>query len=108
MDEDDEVPNAPAVGSNEPKDPKELSKAMYACAVASGHPSDKLWTQDDFLSLDVIPNKDMEKLLETVQLMLQQGLLKMLTKGTATVWRLVKREDAAKSVYLCLAQRLSS
>lgn len=98
MNEDEELPDAPAVGSTQPKDIKELAETMYACAIASAQPPEKLWTQADFLSLGIIPNGEVLTLAETLRLMMEKGRLKLLTKEQTSVWRLVKKEDAERSV----------
>ena len=77
-----------------PSNHKELCNALYAsCAT---HSTEKEFTQQDILALNVIPNGDMKKLQDCLQQLAQDGLLKMMTKEGQLCWRVVKKEDAAR------------
>ena len=73
---------------------KELRNALYArCA---SQPADKIFNQNDLLSLDVIPNNDLNQLLSCTRRLTKEGLFKLMSRDGRACWKVVKREDAAK------------
>lgn len=73
---------------------KMLKNALYAqCA---NRPAESIFTQDELLSLEVIPNNDLEKLLSCTRQLTKEGLFKLMTKDGRACWKVVKRDDAAK------------
>lgn len=73
---------------------KELCDALYAsCAT---HPAEKLFAQEDLLSLNVIPNGNVEMLALCINQLLTDGLFKLMQSNGKPCWKVVKREDAAK------------
>ncbi|KAI4092687.1 MAG: hypothetical protein LQ348_002353 [Seirophora lacunosa] len=82
-------PTAPATVS-----PPETKNALYArCA---SFPSETIFSQDDLLELDIIPNKNLDLLLQCTKKLTQEGLFKLLSHENRAVWRVVKKEDAQK------------
>ena len=80
--------------------PKELQNALYArCA---SQPADKIFDQHDLLALGVIPKDDLGRLLVCTKQLSKDGLLKVMTRDGVACWRVVKREDAARSVSIIL------
>ena len=73
---------------------EELCNALYASC--STHPVDKLFSQDELLSFHVIPNGDLGQLTECLNNLTSQGLFKLMNKDGGVVWKIVKKEDAAK------------
>ncbi|KAI9814695.1 MAG: 34-kDa subunit of RNA polymerase III (C) [Thelocarpon impressellum] len=73
---------------------KELKNVMYACC--SRAPPDTLFSQEDLLALKVVPNDDVALLSQCVQALLDEGLLKVLTLPTGTVWKILRREEAER------------
>ncbi|MCJ1328601.1 34-kDa subunit of RNA polymerase III (C) [Thelotrema lepadinum] len=73
---------------------KHLCSIIHAVCVAQ--PLEKLWFQEDFLDLNVIPSGDLEKLQQCIQGLSSEGLLKLHKKDGITCWRVVTRENAAK------------
>ena len=75
---------------------EELSKALYAsCASQS---TLEIFDQDQLLSMEVIPNKDIKQLLFCVQQLVRDGLFKIMKKDGQICWKIVKRDDASKYV----------
>ena len=73
---------------------EELCNALYAsCAT---HQADKLFSQDELLSLNVIPNGDLTLLRDCLNSLTSHGLLKLMSKDGRTIWKIVRKEDAAK------------
>lgn len=77
-----------------PASPKELYNALYASCASQ--PADKVFNQEDLLSLNIIPNNDLQELLVCLQRLAKDGLLKVMTKDGKPCWKVVKKEDAAK------------
>lgn len=76
--------------------PKMLKNALYArCA---NLPAESIFSQDDLLSLDVIPGNDLEQLLSCTRQLTKEGLFKLMSKDGRACWKVVKRDDAAKCV----------
>ncbi|KAL8970738.1 MAG: hypothetical protein Q9197_003655 [Variospora fuerteventurae] len=74
--------------------PSEIKNALYArCAT---FPSETILSQDDLLELDIIPNKNLDLLLQCTKKLTQEGLFKLLSHENRAVWRVVKKEDAQK------------
>lgn len=86
-----------ASAANEPSavpSMKELKHALYArCATQR---ADRVFTQQDLLAFDVIPDGDLKQLQACTTQLSKEGLLKMMTKDGKLCWKLVKKEDAAK------------
>lgn len=76
--------------------PKMLKNALYArCA---NLPAETIFSQDNLLSLNVIPDNDLEQLLSCTRQLTKEGLFKLMSKDGRACWKVVKRDDAAKSV----------
>ena len=73
---------------------KELCSAVYAACSAQA--IDNLLTQDDFLSLNVIPEGDLELLTMCLNTLTKEGLLKLMTKEGKPCWKVIKKEDAQR------------
>ena len=86
-----------ASAANEPSpvpSTKELKHALYArCAT---QPADRVFTQQDLLAFDVIPDGDLKQLQACTTQLTKEGLLKLMTRDGKLCWKLVKKEDAAK------------
>lgn len=76
--------------------PVMLKNALYA-RCANLH-SDSIFSQDDLLSLEVIPRNDLEQLLSCTRQLTKEGLFKLMSKDGRACWKVVKRDDAAKCV----------
>lgn len=75
---------------------KELKNALYArCA---NLPADRVFTQDDLFSLEVIPRNDLNLLLVCTKQLTKEGLFKLMTRDGRTCWKVVKKDDAAKYI----------
>lgn len=74
--------------------PKELRNALYAkCAsFEDGH----VFTQDDILAFDIIPDNSIEQLLAYTKQLSKDGLFKLMSKDGKACWKVVKRADAVK------------
>lgn len=74
--------------------PKELRNALYGrCAsFEEGH----IFTQDELLAFDIIPEKSIEHLLAYTKQLAKDGLFKLMTKDGKACWKVVKRADAVK------------
>lgn len=73
-----------------------LKNALYArCA---NLPAESIFSQDDLLSLEVIPRNDLEQLLSCTRQLTKEGLFKLMSKDGRACWKVVKRDDAAKCV----------
>lgn len=77
-----------------PSSPKELSNALYASCASQA--ADKTFNQEELLSLNIIPNNNLEKLLQCLDRLARDGLLKVHTKEGKPCWKVVKKEDAKK------------
>ena len=89
------APVAEDIAVPEPS-PKEIQNALYArCA---SQPADKIFDQHYLLALGVIPNDDLGRLLLCTKQLSKDGLFKVMTRGGVACWRVVKREEAARSV----------
>lgn len=75
-------------------DAKKLSAALYAKCV-SDFPPDHLFYQQDLLSLGVIPDGNLNLLLECAQLLVQQNLFGIFFgKDDRLAWRVRSQSDA--------------
>lgn len=73
---------------------KMLKNALYArCA---NLPVDTIFSQNDLLSLEVIPNNHLDQLLSCTRQLTKEGLFKLMSKDGRACWKVVKRDDAAK------------
>lgn len=73
---------------------KMLKNALYArCA---NLPADRIFSQNDLLSLEVIPNNDLDQLLSCTRQLTKEGLFKLMSRDGRACWKVVKRDDAAK------------
>ncbi|KAI9717880.1 MAG: hypothetical protein M1812_004407 [Candelaria pacifica] len=73
---------------------KELQNALYnRCAQG---PTNALFYQDDLIEFDVIPGRNTKILLDCVQGLMNEGLLKVHTHDGLMAWKVVKQEDAAR------------
>lgn len=92
---DEDVPPVEPLG--EPS-LKEIKNALYArCASL---PTERVFTQGDLLSFQIIPHDDLQKLLSSTKQLTKEGLFKLMTKDGRACWKVVKREDAAKFVQI--------
>ena len=82
-------------GLVQPSSPKELYNALYA-SCASQAP-DKVFSQEDLLSLNLIPKDNLQELSDCLNRLCRDGLFRTQQKGGAMCWKVVKKEDAAKS-----------
>lgn len=73
-----------------------LKNALYA-RCANLH-AESIFSQDDLLSLEVIPSNDLEQLLSCTRQLTKEGLFKLMSKDGRACWKVVKRDDAAKCV----------
>ena len=81
-------------GPVKPSSPKELYNALYA-SCASQAPN-KIFSQEDLLSLNLIPRENLQDLTDCLNLLCRNGLFRVHNKGGAMCWKVVKKEDAAK------------
>ena len=74
--------------------PKELKMALYSrCASME---ENHVFDQDELLSFNIIPNRDVHELLKLTTQLAKDGLLKVMQKDNKICWRVVKKADAAK------------
>ena len=74
---------------------KDLANDLYAACVH--HTEDTaLFFQEDFLQLDVIPGRSLDKLNECVSRLSSQGLLKLHMQDGRACWKVIDVADAAK------------
>ncbi|KAL9600815.1 MAG: hypothetical protein Q9219_002953 [cf. Caloplaca sp. 3 TL-2023] len=74
--------------------PQEIKTALYArCASL---PSETIFSQDDLLDLAIIPDNNLDLLLQCTKKLTQEGLFKLFSRDGRAVWRVVKKEDAQK------------
>ena len=75
--------------------PHELQNALYAKCAQAG--LDRLWGQQDLLTLGVIAPDDVKTLLTTVQQLTNEGLFKSYHQTDGTMaWKVVGQNDAKK------------
>lgn len=76
---------------------KDLKNALYAhCASLA---TEKVFNQQDLISLKIIPNDDVNQLLSCTRQLTKDGLFKLMIKDGRPCWKVVKKEDAAKYVH---------
>ena len=82
--------------------PKELKMALYArCASLE---EGRVFSQDDLLSFNIIPDNNVQQLLIHTKQLAKDGLFKVMSKDNKICWKVVKKADAAKYVQLKLAK----
>ena len=81
-----------------PSSPKELCNALYASCASQ--PPDKIFNQQDLLSLKIIPGDKVAdqigELVTCLNRLTSDGLFKMYTKDGKPCWKVIKKEDAKK------------
>lgn len=94
MAKQDDIAKAEDVEPSTVSSQKELKNALYArCA---NQPAERVFSQNDLLSLNVIPNNDLQQLLLCTRQLTKDGLFKLWSRDGRACWRVVKRDDAAK------------
>ena len=78
-----------------PASPKELYNALYASCASQ--PEGKTFSQEELFALNVIPGNDLGQLMKCLSKLSEDKLFKLHTKDGKPVWKVVKRENAAKS-----------
>ncbi|KAI1500232.1 DNA-directed RNA polymerase III subunit RPC6 [Biscogniauxia marginata] len=74
-----------------------LKTLLYStCEEAANGIPDKLFTQEDLMALDVIPPKDVKKLLKIIQLLTDERLFAPVYMPSGLAWRLRPEAEAAK------------
>lgn len=74
----------------------EMKDTLYArCASL---PAERVFTQYDLISFQIIPDDDVNLLLSCTRQLTKEGLFKLMTKEGRPCWKVVKKEDAAKYV----------
>ena len=93
----DEVPTKDEGVNGEPRgvsSDKELRNALYAkCA---DFEEENVFTQDELIAFDIIPDNSIEKLQEITKQLANDGLFKVMKKDSKPCWKVVKRADALK------------
>ena len=73
---------------------QELYNALYASCASQIE--NKVFSQQQLLSLNIIPNNDVNQLLACTQRLTSNGLFKLMMKDGRPCWKVVKKEDAAR------------
>ncbi|KAI2640993.1 RNA polymerase Rpc34 subunit [Xylaria nigripes] len=74
-----------------------LKTQLYAaCEEACSGDPDRLFTQEDLTALDVVPPKDIKKLLQLIQILTNERLFAPVTLHSGLAWRLRPEAEAAK------------
>ncbi|KAI0396434.1 RNA polymerase Rpc34 subunit [Xylariaceae sp. FL0594] len=74
-----------------------LKTQLYAaCEDACSGDPDRLFTQEDLTALDVIPPKDIKKLLQIIQILTNERLFAPVHLHSGLAWRLRPEAEAAK------------
>ncbi|KAL9043477.1 MAG: hypothetical protein Q9214_003340 [Letrouitia sp. 1 TL-2023] len=85
---------ATAPGSSSTPNIVEMKNAIYArCAK---QPAETIFSQSDILEMKIIPKNNLQLLLECTQRLTREGLFRLMTRRGRAVWKVVKREEAAK------------
>ncbi|KAL9944510.1 34-kDa subunit of RNA polymerase III (C) [Verticillium nonalfalfae] len=85
----------PASSATDPTKLEVIKQAIYeACQNNGGE--DQLYTQDDLLELDVIPNRDASLLLKALQSLSNEKLLNAVATQSGLAWRWRPKAEAAK------------
>ncbi|MCJ1251321.1 34-kDa subunit of RNA polymerase III (C) [Trapelia coarctata] len=89
-----DIEDGNAAAQTTPSSPQELYNALYASCARQ--PEDKVFNQHDLLALGVIPNNNLNELMNCVNKLSQNKLFKTLLKDGIPCWKVVKKEEAAK------------
>ncbi|CRK43575.1 hypothetical protein BN1723_016216, partial [Verticillium longisporum] len=85
----------PTSSATDPTKLEVIKQAIYeACQNNGGE--DQLYTQDDLLELDVIPNRDASLLLKALQSLSNEKLLNAVATQSGLAWRWRPKAEAAK------------
>ncbi|KAI0203543.1 RNA polymerase Rpc34 subunit [Astrocystis sublimbata] len=77
--------------------PEDLKAKLYAaCGDACSSDPDRLFTQEDLTALDVVPPKDIKKLLQLIQSLTNEKLFAPVHLQSGLAWRLRPEAEAAK------------
>lgn len=79
--------------------PREIQNALYA-RCASEADEGKTFSQDDLLEFGIVPDNDVTQLLLYTKQLTKDGLFKLMARDGKAYWRVVKKDDAAKCVFL--------
>ena len=85
-----------AADAARPSSIKELADALYAECLRRLGDDNKQFYQDDLLGMNVIPNRDVDRLSACINLLTSKGLLTLMSRDGRSCWKVKKREDAAK------------
>ncbi|KAI0509108.1 RNA polymerase Rpc34 subunit [Xylaria bambusicola] len=79
------------------EDTAALKTQLYAaCEEACSSDPDRLFTQEDLTALDIIPPKDLKKLLQLIQILTNERLFAPVHLHSGLAWRLRPEAEAAK------------
>ncbi|KAL4930501.1 RPC34 RNA polymerase subunit family protein [Aspergillus undulatus] len=73
----------------------ELASRLYD-ACLNNFSTDHNFSQQELLSLDIIPKNDLPLLLQCTQSLVDQKLFRLLQKNDRLAWKIIPREDAEK------------
>ncbi|KAI1374339.1 RNA polymerase Rpc34 [Hypoxylon crocopeplum] len=74
-----------------------LKTQLYAaCEMACGDNPNRLFSQEDLMALDVVPPKDVKKLLQIIQILTRERLLAPVHFQSSLAWRVRPEAEAAK------------
>ncbi|KAI9734243.1 MAG: 34-kDa subunit of RNA polymerase III (C) [Cirrosporium novae-zelandiae] len=90
--------------SDEAKDLKILQDELYARC--NQEPPDHLFDQKELLSFDIIPSGDLMILVKVINALVNHDLFRVFKKDGQALWKLVKKEDAAKLRVLTRDEKL--
>lgn len=77
-----------------------LKTQLYAaCEEACGDEPDRLFTQEELIGLEVVPPKEVKKLLQIVTILTNERLFAPVHLHSGIAWRLRPEAEAAKSVH---------
>ena len=77
-----------------------LKTQLYAaCVDACSDTPDRLFSQEDLMSLDVIPPKDVKKLLQIIQILTRERLFAPVHFHSGLAWRIRPEAEAEKYVH---------
>jgi DNA-directed RNA polymerase III subunit RPC6 len=91
---------ATTASSTDPAKLDVLKQAIYEAMRENGE-EDRLYSQYDLLDLDIIPDRDAQLLLKTVQSLTNDKLLVVVSVSGGLAWRYRSREEAKKCVPSC-------
>ncbi|OTA90707.1 hypothetical protein M434DRAFT_364782 [Hypoxylon sp. CO27-5] len=72
------------------------NQLFAACQDACSDNPDKLFSQEDLMALDVVPPKDVKKLLQIIQILTRERLFAPVHFHSGLAWRVRPEEEAAK------------